>query len=607
MAKLGTKASRRVTPDELLARMGVTPADNREGYGFVVPWKSKIAGGVVRSMVKWNKVLVSVSENPLFGPCALAAYWQRLILDRTVLDPIRQLARFLTLTGRNPDIFGEMNGWIYLSYARLMHSLCGNFITDGSFDIEKARRLTTTEEGRDFLQRCVQEFAFLEMNFSSLGLTRLCAMKELLTALLVVITETPLKSGDLPYMPKRADGAEALDFQAYLEEGRRRLENLYRENAFDIKDYAERATGGKIGYCPYEIVDGSEVHSVVLRHYLPLMDEYRSNGKVLYLNTPLINRPEIYDLAQGKSIVESMLKEGYEIYLVEYGDAGFESTRLGLDFYGKAVHDRYLDLIGRRHPGQEIHVMGYCMGGTLILPYLARRAEERMARRQPMDIRKAAVVVAPVRFDDGESGHAKMREIIRTEYDRDVVEELFGDVNIPPQVIEFGMNEIQAGVSYYMASGFYSRAVRPDALPDAAPFLYWLTHGTKFPAQAHLEWLQRVYMENGIHEGTYCLPSSVPALDGKPVDMDALAKAGVAIFNYRGDRDPIAPAGSCISSDLWGLVSDRNIGISRGGLNRTIEQHVGHVFVVSKKLLAQYLGVVKAFFRGDQSIPVEQS
>ena len=95
MAKLGAKSSRRVTPDELLARMGVTPADNREGYGFVVPWKSKIAGGVVRSMVKWNKVLASVSENPLFGPCALAAYWQR---KRSVLRYSRRQARAAALS-----------------------------------------------------------------------------------------------------------------------------------------------------------------------------------------------------------------------------------------------------------------------------------------------------------------------------------------------------------------------------------------------------------------------------------------------------------------------------------------------------------------------------
>lgn len=597
MTETTEQAGGRITPDELLAVMGPTPADNREGYSFVVPWKSEMAGGMVKSMIKLDKLLESFS-NPIYGPFALTASWQRQVLDQTMLDPVKQFARFLTLTGRNPDIFGEINGGIYLSYAHLMRSLCSNFIIDDRFDMEKARHMTSSEEGKSFLKQSVEEFAFLEKKFNSLGLTRLKAKKELLISLLVLITETPLKDGELPYMPKNADGSDALSFPTYLEQGRLRFENLYREHAFDIKEFSARATGGKIGYCPFEHVARSNLHSVFLRHYLP-PEDFQPNGKVLYLNTPLINLPEIYDMAKGKSIVEGMLKEGYEVYLVEYSDAGFESSRLGLDFYGKEIHDYYLELIGQRHPGSDIHVMGYCMGGTLILPYLARRAEERMAAGKPMDILKVAVVVAPVKFDDGESGHGKMRDIIRSEYDPDVVGALFGDVNVPPQVIEFGMNEIQAGVAYFMAHGFCSRADRADSIQDSAPFLYWLTHGTKFPARAHREWLQNVYLENQIYEGTFCLPSTIPALDGKPVRMEALREAGVAIFNYRGDRDPIAPSKSCISSDIWGQSDDANVSIVRGGLNRTIEKHVGHVFVVSKTLLAEFLAVVSAFFRGD--------
>jgi hypothetical protein len=30
-------------------------------------------------------------------------------------------------------------------------------------------------------------------------------------------------------------------------------------------------------------------------------------------------------------------------------------------------------------------------------------------------------------------------------------------------------------------TGFYERAADADAIADAAPFLYWLTHGTRFP------------------------------------------------------------------------------------------------------------------------------
>jgi len=89
-------------------------------------------------------------------------------------------------------------------------------------------------------------------------------------------------------------------------------------------------------------------------------------------------------------------------------------------------------------------------------------------------------------------------------------------------------------------------------------------------------------------KGAFCLPSGNPALDGKPVDMNALQEAGVAIFDYRGTRDPIAPPGSCVASETWGQV---------GSGNQTIEKDVGHIFVVSKKLLAEFLYWANDFFR----------
>jgi hypothetical protein len=105
-------------------------------------------------------------------------------------------------------------------------------------------------------------------------------------------------------------------------------------------------------------------------------------------------------------------------------------------------------------------------------------------------------------------------------------------------------------------------------------------------------------MGNALVKGTYTLPSSVPELDGKPVRMGALDQAGVLIFCYRGTRDPIAPTGSCVSCELWGEVG-KNVGISRGGLNRLIEKNVGHIFVVSKVLLTEYLTLVNDFFKAN--------
>jgi hypothetical protein len=204
MTKTTKQVERRITADELLAVMGPTPADNREGYPFVVPWKSKLAGGVVKSMIKLDKLLESFS-NPIYGPFALTASWQRQVLNQAMLDPVKQFARFLTLTGRNPDIFSEMNSGIYLSYAHLTRSLCSNFIVGDRFDMEKARHMTSSEDGKSFLKQSVEEFAFLEKKFNSLGLTP-CLFPSIWSrggaVLKISIGNTPLTSRNFPKGPQ---------------------------------------------------------------------------------------------------------------------------------------------------------------------------------------------------------------------------------------------------------------------------------------------------------------------------------------------------------------------------------------------------------------------
>jgi len=592
----------RITPDELLEVIGTTPADNPEGYGTAVAWKSQLIGQQIRAMLRYQYLLDCIRKSPfIFGPVSLLSGIQSDFLEHTYLGHVKAHARIAARTGRNPDLFGEMNAFVYTNYADVLYNLCRHFIKGDKFDRRIMLETTCTEEGKEYLKNYMHDFAELERSYSSRGLTRLKAMKDLLKSILIVITETPPGDGDIPFMKKNRDGTCSQTFEKYLEENRNRLVYLYKENAFDIREFSERITGGKIGFSPYEYVRGSKMNSVRLRHY-QIPRGVEPNGKVLYFSTPLINRPEILDLAEGKSVIAAMLEKGFEVYLVDFGNPGSAETELGLDYFGKTVHDNYLGIIQKRHPGQDIYVLGYCMGGTLMLPYLARRAEEREAQGKKMDIRKIAVMAAPVKFDDAESGHGPIREVIRRGYDPVVMDQLFGPVNIPPQVIDAGMNEIQPGVQYTVSLGFYGRVQIPHAAKDAAPFLYWLTHGTRFPAKAHREWINRVFLGNEIAEGKYCLPSCVPELDGKPVDMDALRRAGVQIFSYRGTRDPIAPAGSCVASELWGMVEDGNIGISRGGLNRTIEKNVGHIFVVSKQLLAEYLEIVLGFFCDDQPV-----
>ncbi|MGP8154412.1 MAG: hypothetical protein ACLQBQ_09790 [Smithella sp.] len=586
----------KITPDELLNVIGFSPADNLEDLSTTLPWKSKLVGQQVRSLFDYQRILDAVSEDiVLFGTWAIAASWQSAVLD-TILQPIKASARISVGSSRNPDVIADMNGWIYKSYSRLLYTLTGFFIKEGKFNREKAQMICTTPKGKEYLKNYMDEFAELENQYSNVGLTRLKAMKELLKCLLILITEKPFTDGSLPFAKTIPNETLKTSFEQYLAENRVRLENLYEANAFDIKEYSERATHGNIGCSSYEYVEGSKIHNVSLRNYL-IPRGIKPIGKIIYMMTPLINKPELFDLATGKSVIEALLKKGYIIYVVDHGDPGWEETELGLDFYGKTIPDLYLDIIKKKHPQNEIYIMAYCMGGTLILPYLARRAEELLAAGKKMDIKKVALMASPVKFDDEDSGHKPIRSLIRRDYDPYLMKELFGAVNIPPQVIESGMNEIQPGVQYTVVLGFYGRAETKESIADAAPFLYWLTHGTKFPVSAHIQWIQDIFLGNQIYEGKYCLPSSNPKFDGKPVNMSILKKAGVRIFDYKGSRDPIAPAGSCMAGETWGQVGKGNVKLTGEGLNRSIEKNIGHIFVVSRRLLAEYLELVEDFYR----------
>lgn len=585
----------KMTPDELLSVIDFSPADNLENLDTTIAWKSKLVGQQIRGLFNYQHMLDLLKKDVwLFGPMAIAASWQSAMLD-SMLRHVKASARLAVGASRNPDAIADTNGGIYKSYSRLIYTLTGFFIKDGKFNREKAQMICTTPKGKEYLKNYMDEFAQLEQQYNNIGLSRLKAMKELLKCLLVLITEQPFTRTPLPFAKTKPDGTLKTPFEEYLAENRIRLENLYEANAFDIKEYSERATQGKIGCSHYEYVEGSLNHRVRLRYY-PASESVKPNGKIIYMATPLINKPELFDLASGKSVIEAMIKQGYNIYMVDHGDPGWEETELGLDFYGKTIPDFYLDIIKKRHPQDEIYVMAYCMGGTLILPYLARRAEELMAEGKPMDIKKIALMASPMKFDDEDSGHNPIRSLIRRDYDPYLMKELFGSVNIPPQVIEAGMNEIQPGVQHTVVLGFYGRAEMKESIADSAPFLYWLTHGTKFPVSAHVQWIQNIFIGNQVYEGKYCLPSLNPKFDGKPVNMSILKKAGVRIFDYKGSRDPIAPAGSCVAGETWGCVDSGNIRITCGGLNRVIEKNIGHIFVVSRKLLAEYLALVEDFY-----------
>ena len=584
----------RPTTDQLLSLSSWSPANNAAGLNTALHWKSDVAGSTMRQLFGSYRQLQQLAKQlPPFSPWALSLELSDFWLRTSLLESIRNQTEAAVAKQQDPDPFRQQNAEIESRYAELIKAICELCFIEGHFSQDRAEKLLQASAASLAFYQKLAELAVLEYRYNSLGLTRLVALKELLTSLLMLITKTPA-SARHPYRRYDEQGQPSDAFEDYLAQCQLRLEQLYRHDAFDPVKFSEHSPAAHMGCCEHHAIEGSEWHGVKLRYY-PSAHPQADRKPVLYLNSPLINRPEIYDLARQKSVIEGLINAGHHVYLVDYAGAGEQAHGLGLEFFGKQVHDRYLALIQQRTE-QPIQAMGYCMGGTLLLTYLARRAEEREAQGLPMDITRVVLMATPVYFDDASSGHAPMRQLIRDSYDAGLIGKLFDGCNVPPQLIEAGMQQIQPGVRYTVTRGFFERATFDGAIEDAAPFLNWLNHGTRFPAKAHRQWIEQVFLGNQIFEGQYRLPSDIDALDGQPVDMDALTRAGVQIMDYRGSRDPISPIGSCIASETWG-AQQGNRSATTNGLNRTIEKNIGHIFVVSRKHLSEYLEQALAFYQ----------
>lgn len=85
----------------------------------------------------------------------------------------------------------------------------------------------------------------------------------------------------------------------------------------------------------------------------------------LFLAYSLLNKAYILDISEEGSVVGNLTKQGYDVYLLDWGSPGLEDKDLTLDNY---LID-YLEVAVKRalrHSGvKDISLVGYCIGGML--------------------------------------------------------------------------------------------------------------------------------------------------------------------------------------------------------------------------------------------------
>ncbi|HEU4481357.1 MAG TPA: alpha/beta fold hydrolase, partial [Actinomycetota bacterium] len=102
-----------------------------------------------------------------------------------------------------------------------------------------------------------------------------------------------------------------------------------------------------------------------------------------------VSKPWILDLAPGRSLIGFLVEEGFDVFLLDWGDPGAAEATSGLSSYADILRQAEQEVL-ERAGSERLHLVGYCLGGLLCL----LRAG---ARRHP-EVASIIVLATPVDF-----------------------------------------------------------------------------------------------------------------------------------------------------------------------------------------------------------------
>jgi polyhydroxyalkanoate synthase len=284
-----------------------------------------------------------------------------------------------------------------------------------------------------------------------------------------------------------------------------------------------------IATTPYEVVYQED--RVKLKHYLPLKEaELKTPLLVVYA---LINRETMLDLQPGRSVVETFLSQGIDLYMLDWGYPTRKDKFLGLDDHINGYLGTMVDYIRKKHDTEHINLMGICMGGTFCVIYSALHPEK---------IKNLVTTVTPTHFDtDKGLLHVWMKGI-----DPDLLVDTYG--NIPGDVMNFGfllLNPARLMIDKYV--GFHEHMDNKAFVENFVRMEKWIFDSPDLPGELFREFTKGCYQKN-------LLIQSRLEVGGQRVDLKNIT---MPLLNFYGKYDHLVPPEAC--EQLKNKVGSRDV------------------------------------------------
>ncbi len=281
-----------------------------------------------------------------------------------------------------------------------------------------------------------------------------------------------------------------------------------------------------------------------LHRYEPEKRRHRTPILIVYA---LVNRPYILDLQPDRSVVRRLLEAGFEVYMIDWGEPSLLDQSLTMDDYVNRYVDNCVDAVCDEAGVDAVHVLGYCMGGTMSIMYAATH---------PDRVRTLTLMATPVSLE----GNGGVLEQWATYFDPDTVVEARG--NVPAELLAYVfslMDPVDNYVGKYVR--LYENIEDDEFVENFSRMEQWIWDGVDVAGEAFREFVTEVYRDNRLIQGEY-------HLGDERID---LADIAMPVQQIVGEYDHIVPPESSTPlNDEIGGDDERIVEFSAGHIGVSV-------------------------------------
>jgi len=313
--------------------------------------------------------------------------------------------------------------------------------------------------------------------------------------------------------------------------------NLLKGTVHAIEDLSRQFHHNKpIGAEPYAPGRGVALTpgKVIYRNRLMELIQYspqtaQVHAEPLLIVPAWIMKYYILDLSPQNSLVRYLVEHGHTVFMISWVNPAEEEGCFGLDDYRRMGVMEALDAVQAVLPGQKVHAVGYCLGGTLLTLSAAAMAREG-------DDRLATVSLFAAQVDFEEAGELLL---FIDEAQLTFLENMMSEQGY------LDKDQLSAAFNLLRSKDLiWSKVVDEYLEGERQPMfdlMAWSADATRLPFRMHSEYLRSLFLNNDLAEGRYVVNGDGIAL------TDILAP----IFAVGTERDHIAPWRSVYKVHLY--------------------------------------------------------